>query len=312
MKKVKYLIFLLAIIACTEDFNLDIENENYNIVIEGWITDSEGPYRIIVSKTTTKNVNNNYLLGIDKYELIKDAVVIISDNNGIVDTLVSNYYYEYDYDYIREEMYIVDSIADGTYITSKIKGEPYHIYCLKVIHNNNIYTAEAYMPPVPEIDSLKYDRYYDAIKHEWRYVPLISFAEPREQEDYYLFRFITGQGAMSVSDIPGIIGYNPWIISVFGDEYMDEYVNGLNVGEGTSVDYWINAYTWLLTGDSVRILMNSITEEAFRFYEALISQYKDDGGVFKPAPASPPSNISGNALGFFGASAVSEIKGIVE
>ena len=58
--------------------------------------------------------------------------------------------------------------------------------------------------------------------------------------------------------------------------------------------------------------MNSLTAEAFRFYEALINQFKDDGGVFKPSPASPPTNISGDALGFFGASALSEIKGIVE
>jgi hypothetical protein len=311
MKKMKYLIFLLVIMSCTENFNLDLESDNYNIVIEGWITNCEGPYRIIVSQTTTKNVNN-YNMGIDNYELIKDAVVIISDDNGMVDTLVSNYYYEYDYDPLHDKIYVVDSIADGTYKTSKIKGEPYHTYYLKVIHNNSIYTAEAYMPYAPRIDSLKYSKYYNAVKHEWRYVPLISFAEPQGEKNYYMFRFIDGGEGSSVSDISVFSDYDPWGVSIFSDEYMNEYVNSLNVGEGTSVHYWRDAYIWLLPGDSVRIIMHSITEEAFRFYEALINQFKDDGGVFKPSPASPPSNISGNALGFFGASAVSEIKGIVK
>ena len=48
----------------------------------------------------------------------------------------------------------------------------------------------------------------------------------------------------------------------------------------------------------------SLTYEAYLYYKALLSQFENDGGTFKPSPASPPSNISNGALGIFRASAL--------
>jgi hypothetical protein len=58
--------------------------------------------------------------------------------------------------------------------------------------------------------------------------------------------------------------------------------------------------------------MLSLSEYAFKYYEALLKQFENDGGAYSPTPASPPTNLTGNALGYFRASAVSEIDQIVK
>jgi hypothetical protein len=66
-----------------------------------------------------------------------------------------------------------------------------------------------------------------------------------------------------------------------------------------------------MPGSDFEIKMYSVTKEAYDFYKALISQFRNDGGVYSPTPASAPTNIDNNALGFFRASAVNVIKGKV-
>jgi hypothetical protein len=55
--------------------------------------------------------------------------------------------------------------------------------------------------------------------------------------------------------------------------------------------------------------MYSISKKGFNFWKAITEQIESEGGIFNPAPATPPGNISGGALGLFQASAVSSVKG---
>jgi len=81
----------------------------------------------------------------------------------------------------------------------------------------------------------------------------------------------------------------------------------LAVFKGETAEWWINSYPRL--DDEYRIRMYSITEEGYNYYKALIAQFKNDGGTYSPAPASPPTNIDNGGLGFFRASAVNVIRG---
>jgi len=81
----------------------------------------------------------------------------------------------------------------------------------------------------------------------------------------------------------------------------------LDVFKGETAEWWINSYPRL--DDEYRIRMYSITEEGYNYYKALIAQFKNDGGTYSPAPASPPTNIDNGGLGFFRASAVNVIRG---
>lgn len=45
--------------------------------------------------------------------------------------------------------------------------------------------------------------------------------------------------------------------------------------------------------------MQSISKEAYEYFNALQAQIKNDGGALSPTPATPPGNFSNGALGFF-------------
>jgi hypothetical protein len=72
--------------------------------------------------------------------------------------------------------------------------------------------------------------------------------------------------------------------------------------------YWLNGY---FKGGPYYITMQSLTSEAYNYYTVLMNQFKTDGGTYKPTPASPVSNISNGALGFFRASSTTVFKGML-
>jgi len=67
-----------------------------------------------------------------------------------------------------------------------------------------------------------------------------------------------------------------------------------------------------VTGDSIHVTMSSLSSNAYNYYKNLIEQFENDGGAYKPTPASPPTNISNGGLGFFRASSVVEAKTIIK
>lgn len=127
----KYIIVLLAISfvfsSCEEVIDLKLKSTPGTIVIQGNITDQPGPYTIALTKTVDFD-------DASIYPPVSDALVIISDNYGIVDTLIER--------------------SAGNYITSKIKGTPGYTYKLKVFTEDQTFEAVSTMPNVVLIDSI--------------------------------------------------------------------------------------------------------------------------------------------------------------
>ncbi len=85
-----FLIFLLTVvfnIACVEDFNLEIDDNDLKIVVDGLITNEPGPYfvRLIYSSDAIRQ----YPEGVqyDDEQPVMNAQVIMSDDYGQIDTL---------------------------------------------------------------------------------------------------------------------------------------------------------------------------------------------------------------------------------
>jgi hypothetical protein len=113
---------------CQKVINVDLNEAEPKIVIEGMINDKRGPYSISI--TRSGSYFNQPVL-----PSVSGAKVIISDDSGISDSL-------------RE-------VAPGIYITSKTKGIPGRTYTLKVISDNIEYTGSSTMLSHVNIDSLK-------------------------------------------------------------------------------------------------------------------------------------------------------------
>ena len=315
------LILLAVSYSCIDDYNLDLKSTDAKLVVEGAITNQNGPYLVRLTKSRliytyvdswaynpiTSESNDTiypfsrYTYRYDGTEPIKDAKVYITDQNTLTtDTLVKcpvgTWHYMNDsihHDFSSQFDVADTSILFGYYKTTKLKGIAGHTYSLTVKWQDKEYHAESYMPPVPEIDSVHFNYTKGDIGKSDFNIPLIYFKEPKNERNYYLF--IT----------PG--GGRVWTYSILSDEYLKDYVNGLDVCKGVSPDYWMNAYPDESSIKYFSIEMHSITKEAYNYYKALLQQFKTDGGGYSPSPASPPTNLDNGALGFFRASAVSRV-----
>ena len=314
----RYLLVVLILIvvaySCTEQYDLKVKSEEPRLVVEGTVTNQDGPNYVRLTQSSS-DFNIDFMIrpindstsfySSDRAIPIQDAKVYITDNNTLfTDSLVpcsAGKWIIHFVDTINNRVYKefripTKSISFGYYETTELKGVVGHTYSLTVKWQNKEYHAESYLPPVPPLDSVKFNFTKGAIGKNDYNIPLIYFKEPQNERNYYLF--ITSSNS------------SVWPYSILSDEYLKSYVNGLDVCKGVSPDYWRTAYPDLSDGKlswDYSIEMHSLTKEAYDYYNALIQQFKSDGGAYSPSPASPPTNMDNGALGFFRASAVNRV-----
>lgn len=302
----KRIVFSLLILVsgCTEKYDFKFPEQDANLVVEGIVTNGPGPHyvRLTLSKSTFElsyNDSTGYSQFNDGYIPVLDATITISDDSGNTDTLIHSPDSAYRYFYWDEAGILKDSVMDfnptahifGFYQTNSFIGVPGNTYYLKILWKGKEYNSSCFMPPVPEIDSITYEFTRAAIigKEDF-YIPKIWFKDNPATKDYYLFK--TG----------GLV----WGRSVLSDINIKSNITGLNVFQGETHEWWLNGYPW--PGWVYQIEMSSITKEIYDYYQALIMQFRNDGGVYTPSPASPPTNISNGAQGYFSASSVQVVQ----
>jgi hypothetical protein len=129
MKKYIFLMASLLIFSsCEKVIELDLESVEAVLVIEGNITNQPGPYTIKLTKTVEFDQPSNY-------PGVSNALVIIKDNTGLVDTLKYT--------------------QNGNYITQKTQGIEGRIYDLSVVSEGKTYTATSRMPIKINLDTLQ-------------------------------------------------------------------------------------------------------------------------------------------------------------
>src|SRR5690554_906724 len=106
MKKIFAILFsTILLYSCEKEIDLDLNNSDPQIIIEGSITDAPGPYYVRISKSVNFDEPNSY-------PPVSGAYVTISDNEGNTDVLTE--------------------IEEGLYQTNTIVGAPGNTYNLSV------------------------------------------------------------------------------------------------------------------------------------------------------------------------------------
>ncbi len=269
MKKI--LIFLIApfaLMSCEEPYEIRQDESAATVVIEGLLTNNPDLQFIKVSKTA-----DFYSSG--HTPRVTDATVFVNDDAGNTIAYVHNprnhedsagYYFP----------------ADG------FAGEIGRTYKLTVDVGGVIYQAEDKLLPVTPIDSLTIrldeeeradpedkDRYYEV---------LIFATEPQDREDYYLFKFYRNDTLTYENDSD---------IYYSDDQLLAENIEG------------IPAPSYFAQNDDARVEAYSLSRQGYVFYNDLSSLLNNDsGGMFGPIPATPRTNLTNGAYGFFQVSAV--------
>ena len=315
-------LFVLSLVVisfsgCIEDYDLYRDEIVPRLVVEGLVSNKPGPYYIRLTKSQTESFNGTSSFDGDNAIAVKGAQVIITDNINQIDTLIpvdinlDEYtldrfgYYKLIYDSfgnIIDTLFLKDPFAfnynRGFYKTRHLVGIPGRTYSLKVLSDGKEYQANAFMPSVPDIDSVGFVKKDPEPGKSPIVTPLLYFSEPQGIKNYYLIQLNDEVSIRSYSD--GML----WQFSILSDEFLQPYVNGLNISQGEtprSIEYPI---FW--EGDSFYIALSSLTQNAYEYYKILLQQFKNDGGAYQPSPGSPPTNMSNGALGYFRASAISE------
>ena len=167
MKQYSAIVILLvfSFYSCKKIVVLNLNNAPSQIVIQGEVTDSAGPYIININQSVGFYAD-------DTFPSVSAAIVKINDNHGVTDSLTE--------------------ISPGVYSTHILQGVPGNTYTLSVFAQNTNYTATSMMPiPVP-LDSVTFkttsgfgQKQVDAV---------VNFQDPAGINNYYQFiEYINGQ-----------------------------------------------------------------------------------------------------------------------
>jgi hypothetical protein len=190
---------LLAVLvsSCQKIISIDLNSTSPRLVIEGVITDSAGPFHVILTKS------GSYF---DQPVIppVSGAFVRISDDQGNVDTL--------------------KEAKPGIYFTSKIRGIPGRSYTLQVKAENKEYEASTLMKTQVAIDSLTVEESRGFGGQLHRSV-ICHFHDPKGEKNYYRVKYIK-------NDTVNADNYR-----LYDDQYTDGEEISMRAGNADAGDY---------------------------------------------------------------------------
>lgn len=123
--------FSWILFSCEQEVELKLKNSEPKVFIEGFVRTDSLYQRISIKKTIDFQKSN-------EYPGINDAIVILSDEAGRIDTM--------------------ENIENGIFRTrNPFEGIPSRNYYLKILAEGKTYEAKAFLPPVVAFDTVIYE-----------------------------------------------------------------------------------------------------------------------------------------------------------
>ncbi|MCC5946448.1 MAG: DUF4249 domain-containing protein [Bernardetiaceae bacterium] len=186
----------------------------------------------------------------------------------------------------NSERFLEKPDSAGYYVPENpdYKGEIGRTYTLRIEVGDEVFDAESTIFRTTDIDSVVV-RFVPGnfFRDEGYYLYFFAY-EPPETRDFYRWKTYRNDTLIyeNVSDI-----------LIASDELVGSEIENLEL-----------PYRFDM-GDHVRLEQYSLTEEAYNYYDQLISSFFNDGGLFSPPPVNPRSNIrGGRVIGIFSTSAM--------
>jgi hypothetical protein len=238
-------VFSFSVCSCEQVITVKLQDEQPHLVIEGTITNGDGPFIVRLSESQ-EYFNQSGFTGIEK------AMVQINDST-MTETLTEN--------------------GSGYYSTNKIRGIPRKSYQLNATVQGNKYNASVMLPPPVPIDTVYFDK---SLFHPDSLNAFLEFHDPLGIENFYRIK-LSRNGRFNVKDY--------FLVT-------DITSDGQRL--------WVPIYyREFAPGDSVVVELENLERSTYLYLKSLNEIVRQ--GVNVQAPGNPPSNISGGALGYFGA-----------
>lgn len=154
-------VFISLIISCTKVIDLDLNNSDPQIVVEGNVGDST-----LVRLTKSINFDQS-----NTFPPILNALVRITDNLGNIDTLIEK--------------------SEGNYSSSTLAGIQGRTYFLDLIADGKNYSSQSTIPSKISFDSLFVEKATSTSGRQGStttYKVTVRYSDPAGQSNYYRFR----------------------------------------------------------------------------------------------------------------------------
>ena len=303
MKKITIIFILAGILtnSCVDQLDVNIDREEFILVVEGFITTQAGPHNIWISRSAKYG---SYSDGVIKNVL--NAKVFIRDQKG--------------------EVTILTDEGFGVYNTpAGFRAVVGNLYTLQItITGKQYYSTPQLVTKAPGIDSilLEYKKLptTDPLDFESGVEVFSQWQDPMDEENYYMWQ---SSGIYKIETHPE----NHVVVDGFGNEIpaplaccADCWVGEFNSDKSIRIMKDDNSNGNLVTNLAafieddggrymdkylITIRQHSISKEAFLFFELLDNQLSINGDIFDPPPATIRGNIISlenpdeNIIGYF-------------
>lgn len=274
------LLFLASVflLGCEKDIEIDLATETPKLVVEATIENGQPPLVILTRSLDYYASVSPQLLA---SSFVSGADVFISDNAG------THKLKEYSRSLgpFRLTYYTIDSTDLSTAIFGRLNQQ----YSLRIVADGVEYNASTSIPGLTKrIDSVW-----------WKAAP------PQADPDQVIVM-------VKATDPPGFGDYiryytsrnNGPLLSPFSSTFDDLFIDGttyeLPVEPGIDRNQEItDRDRFFLKGDTVTLKLSNIDKATYDFWRTMEFAYASVGNPFA-TPIKVQSNISGNALGYFG------------
>lgn len=161
------------------------------------------------------------------------------------------------------------------YPIKKLRGISGHTYKLTVKYNGKTYEATSTMPQKVVFQALKYQ---SISRIDTKTKMVVIYKDPKDQINYYRWATIGNDGIRSRAF----------------------FVRNDVFNNGNQIEQVIDSGIDINSGDKISIEMQCIDKATFEYFLTLVKQ-QGQGLNNGAAGSNPPTNISGGALGYFGA-----------
>ena len=171
--------------------------------------------------------------------------------------------------------------TDGIYQTVNLQGTSGRTYTLTVIAEGQTYSAVSSMPQPTEIDSLFYTKSEGGVRH-------------KDKEGYDLI--------LRFTDKPGVEDFKRIKIYRNGNLQDGYFLYNGRLSDGNEIEY-DRIHADFELNDFVFVELLSIDKSTYEYYSTLSNATASSSSskIQTKIPANPNNNLSGDALGYFGA-----------
>ncbi|RYF85437.1 MAG: DUF4249 domain-containing protein [Chitinophagaceae bacterium] len=281
--KLLYLTFLAvaAVLApgCEKDIQFDLKEEAPKLVVEATIENGQPPVVVLTSSLNYFSQISPELL---TQSFVKGAEVYVSNGSRThqlkeyVVPVIGNFSLRY-------------YSTDSSNLSTAFVGELNKSYSLRIVADGKEYTAITTIPNITKrIDSIWYKAGPPQLDTS-KVIVMIRATDPPGFGDYV--RYFTKR-----NNGPFLPGLN----SAFDDLFIDGTTYELQVGAGVDRNKTIKEDDLFFNkGDTVTFKLSNIDRATYDFWRTMEFSYQSVGNPFS-TPIKVSSNISGNALGYFG------------